>query len=340
MGWRGFRGEDNAGHNHQGFGNWLNNWQNRRDDDDCAIGRGKPGKGSDGSGGSGGGRGRGSDGSGGGADSKKGHDRDGGDVVDRGHDLHGNGKGKGHDKNGSGGSDDDCGGGDYLCGGTAPTFLEFSDEELAADPEVVDLASPFGTDDANTLYEIVDGADKDRFVVDPETGELSFAEGQVPEFTEGGDNTYEVVVRTTNELNPCECVQNRFVIEVVDGEITSGGGTADPNFINLPANDPAAGLPRFLIQSTVTSITLEAEDEDSLADSLVFSIIDNDARAASEDSDAFSINADTGVITFLEPLTATDSFDGDSKYEIDVRVEDEDGGFDEISVIIQPILSS
>jgi uncharacterized delta-60 repeat protein len=152
-------------------------------------------------------------------------------------------------------------------------------------------------------YSIVGGADSTVFNIDPSTGELSFI--SAPDFEipadAGTDNVYNVAIR------------------VSDGALVSTQGmTVTVSAVN--DNDPViTSTDNLSISENSTAVTIvTAADADLPAQTLIYSII------SGVDSDHFTIDPDTGELSFI---TAPDyelpnDFDSDNVYNVTVQASD------------------
>ncbi|MGZ8350164.1 MAG: calcium-binding protein, partial [Allosphingosinicella sp.] len=164
------------------------------------------------------------------------------------------------------------------------------------------------------LFSIVGGADADRFRLDPETGALSFL--QLPDFENPSDqdlgNLYEVIVRISDgevEEEQSLSVEVADVDEAVDLDDSSGFAVArsenDLWVYDFNAVDPE-GRP------------------------IVYSI-------SGEDAHLFTIDASSGVLSFVAPPDYEAPFAGDrpNNYSVDVTASD---GVTSDSVYLQVIV--
>lgn len=102
---------------------------------------------------------------------------------------------------------------------SAPVFT--SESNIASQENIAVVATITAGDAENSdlIYDIVDGADSDRFLIDSRTGELRFREA--PDFETPRDsnanNTYIVVVSATDGENT---TNQTFAVSVVDHSLT------------------------------------------------------------------------------------------------------------------------
>lgn len=191
-----------------------------------------------------------------------------------------------------------------LGGGATAALSVVENSATATTVTALDLDGPT----QSLAYAINGGADAARFSIDPITGVLSF--GTTPDFESpsdaDADNVYQVIVRVSD--GTLTDSQTLSVTVTADNDnapvITSDGGTATA-IINVIEN-----------QSMVTTVT--ATDADLPAPSLNYSI------DGGVDATRFSINATTGVLSFLTApnFEAPHDADANNVYEITVRVSD------------------
>ena len=164
------------------------------------------------------------------------------------------------------------------------------------------VASSGGVDWPMT-YSIVGGANAGLFVIDSETGELSFV--QAPDFEAGGSEApYEVIVRASSGFSSDDQVINVGIIDENERPIivSNGGGTS-------AAISVAEG------GVYVTTVVATDVDVDS---NIQYSI------TGGNDAGLFSIDAQTGVVTFKTPTDyeAPIDFAQDNFYTLTVTASD------------------
>jgi hypothetical protein len=179
---------------------------------------------------------------------------------------------------------------------------------------------------AQTLtYAIVGGADQALFSIDASTGVLSFA--SAPDYETptdaGADNVYDVIVQASDgTLNDTQAIAVT-VTPVNDNTpvITSNGGGATAS-INVAENAAA-----------VTTVT--ASDADLPAQTLTYAI------SGGADAARFTINASTGVLSFVTApdYEAPTDVGGNNVYDVTVQVSDGTGGTgsQSIAVTVTPV---
>jgi uncharacterized delta-60 repeat protein len=189
---------------------------------------------------------------------------------------------------------------------------------LAENTTAVTTVTSGDIDGGATLYAITGGADAALFSIDANTGVLTF--NAPPDYEAptdaGGNNVYDVTV-----------------------QVADGNGGFDTQAISVTVTN--VNEPPLITSSTAVSaaenqtstITVTSSDVDGTAP--VYSII------GGADAALFSIDANTGVLTFNAPpdYEAPTDAGGDNVYDVTVQVADGDGGFDTqaISVTITNI---
>lgn len=174
---------------------------------------------------------------------------------------------------------------------------------LAAENQtaVMQVVADTGGVDWPISYSIVGGADAALFVVDSETGELSFV--QAPDF-EGGAPVYEVVVRASTAYGSDDQLLHVTVTDENERPIivSNGGGTSAP----LSIAENSTGV------TTVVAADVDAGSQ------IQYSI------TGGNDAALFSIDADTGVLTFVAPpdYEAPADFAEDNFYQVTVTASD------------------
>ncbi|MGL5363385.1 MAG: cadherin domain-containing protein, partial [Bosea sp. (in: a-proteobacteria)] len=175
---------------------------------------------------------------------------------------------------------------------------------------------------ATQTYSIAGGADSALFSINATTGVLTFI--GAPNFEAPGDtganNIYDVIVQVSDGLGG---IDTQAIAITVTNEneaptITSNGGGPTAN-INFGENGLA-----------ITTVT--ATDVDALA-TQTYSIV------GGVDAAMFTINATTGVLSFIAPpnFEAPGDANGDNIYGVQVRVSDGLGGFDDQSILVTVI---
>lgn len=166
---------------------------------------------------------------------------------------------------------------------------------LAADPE-----------GKHPTYSIVDGADRARFAIDPETGRLSFVNAPDREAPTdvGGDNIYNVTVRASDGLKTVDQALAVTVTNVNDSSpvITSNGGGRQAA-VTVTEN-----------KEFVTTVL--AVDPDGTRPT--YSLVDG------ADLARFAIDPVTGQLSFLKAPNweAPTDAGGDNIYNVTVRASD------------------
>jgi hypothetical protein len=175
----------------------------------------------------------------------------------------------------------------------------------------VDATDPDGDD---VDFSITGGADAALFTIDPDTGALSFI--SAPDFEnpadDNGDNIYEVEVTATDP-----------------------GGLTDSETINVTVADvneapDVTGPSDVGVDENVTGVIadFDATDPDA-GDTVTFSL-------AGDDAALFTIDPDTGELSFITPPDFENPADddGDNVYEVTVIGTDDGGLTDQQDVSI------
>ncbi len=194
-------------------------------------------------------------------------------------------------------------------GGGAVAALSFQENG-----SVVTTVTATDQDAGTTLtYTLVGGADLAKFTINPTTGVLTFitapdyeAPGDV-----GGDNVYDVTVQVSDGLGGIDT--QAIAVSVTNQNeapvITSNGGAATAS-VSVAENSTG-----------VTTVT--ASDTDA-GNTLSYSIL------SGADAAKFTINAATGVLTFVSAPDFDIAGDADANniYEVIIQVSDGFGGID------------
>ncbi|MBK7847180.1 MAG: cadherin domain-containing protein [Zoogloea sp.] len=200
----------------------------------------------------------------------------------------------------------------------APVITSGSTASVAENTTAVMTVTATDADQpAQTLsYSIIGGADAAKFAINSSTGALSFV--SAPDFESptdaGGDNVYDVTV-----------------------QVSDGQGSTDSQAIAVTvtsANDNApvitSGTTASVAENTTAVMTVTATDADQPAQSLSFSIV------GGADAAKFTINANTGALSFLAAPdfeTPTDA-GGDNVYDVTVEVADGQGSTDSQAIAV------
>ena len=182
---------------------------------------------------------------------------------------------------------------------------------LEATDRVVDAA---GVSDRQALsYRITGGADADLFILDSESGQLSFlnpADYEAPG-DEDGDNRYQVNVSVTNGL---KTATSQLTVRVEN--------TADPDTNDLPVIPQLNDDPVVYVKENETFVG-EFTGQDPENDDLIYTLVTGHAGAG-EDIWLFTIDRQTGRVEFVDPPSADRPVDtdGDNVYQLTVRAYD------------------
>ena len=156
--------------------------------------------------------------------------------------------------------------------------------------------------DGDTLSYSLSGTDAALFIIDPNTGVVSFREA--PDFEapgdDGGDNVYDIVVRASDGTNHSD---QRVAITVTD--------------VNEDGNPPVFTSPGTADVAENQTVAYTAVATDADGDPLTYSLSGTDAGR-------FTINAATGVVSFNEApdVEAPSDANGDNVYDIIVTASD------------------
>jgi hypothetical protein len=163
-------------------------------------------------------------------------------------------------------------------------------------------------------YAISGGADAALFSIDSSTGALSFItpkNSQAPVDADG-DNVYVVAVQASDGAGGTDVQTLSVTVTDTNGSpvITSNGGGS------------AGSL--SVAENTTAVTTVTATDADLPAQPLTYTI------AGGADAALFTIDASTGVLSFLTPKDVDSPSDsnGDNVYVVTVEVSDANGGSD------------
>ena len=173
--------------------------------------------------------------------------------------------------------------------------------------------------DGETLtFSLSDAQDGASFVIDPNTGVLSFREA--PDFENpnslNGTNVYDVTVRVTDGNTT---TQDTFWITVTDVDET-GDGNNVPTFDNIAENEVIE-----VNEGTVNVRDLDATDLDG--DNITFSFsdgINTPGDGPNQDPSAFNLDPNTGELTFrvAPDFENPSDADGDNEFQVTVVISD------------------
>ena len=191
---------------------------------------------------------------------------------------------------------------------TSSTSLQVPENTTA-----VQTVTASDADGDTPMFSLSAGADKGRFVIDADTGDLSFltAEDRESPMDADANNVYEVYVTASDGA----LVEHRLltvrVTDVNDNDPVIAGATT----LNLPENT-----------TFVQIVTATDADEDL---PLTFSI------QPGADADDFTIGTGNGVLAFAVPPSYESPSDGngDNVYNVTVRVSD-GSHWDELAVAV------
>ena len=158
--------------------------------------------------------------------------------------------------------------------------------------------------DGDTLSYSLSGTDAALFTIDPSTGVVSFR--AAPDFEapgdDGGDNVYDIVVTASDGINSAD-----QTVAITVTNVNEVGNA--PTF----TSDASAGV----TENQPDAYTAQATDADG--DTLSYSLSGTDAAR-------FTINRDTGVVSFIAPPDFENPGDADGDNVYDIVVTASDGG--------------
>ncbi len=164
--------------------------------------------------------------------------------------------------------------------------------------------------DGDTVtFSVVGGADGARFTIDSATGILSFV--ATPDFENpidaDGNNEYLVKLRIADGKGGTQ--DRDIVVKVLN--VVEGGGNRSPFFTNVTQGEIVNVL-------TGTTLVGDADAQDPSGDPTTFSI------SGGVDASFFTINPQTGVLSFINAQDVNNPLDadGDHIYEVRLRVSD------------------
>ena len=171
----------------------------------------------------------------------------------------------------------------------APTIADqsFTTPENSTAVGVVTSFDPEG----GQIYSIADGGDGSLFTINPDTGELSFV--TPPDF-ESGNNTFSLTVEVKDNLQR-DPIQSNVTVTVTG--VDEAPSIEDQSF-TTPENSTVVGV--------VTSSDPEGNQVYSIADG--------------GDGSLFTINPDTGELSFVNP---PDFESGNNTFSLTVEVKDD-----------------
>jgi|GEM_PF-2314737 len=157
-------------------------------------------------------------------------------------------------------------------------------------------------------YTITGGADQDLFTVNPDTGELTFTD--TPTLDDSGETEFAVQVTVTDSDNLTDEQDLTVTVESEPNVPVITNPSATPANVTIAEADLGDVI-----------IDLETEDNDVEGDGLTYSI------TGGAEQDLFTVNPDTGELTFTDTPTLDDS--GETEFAVQVTVTDSDNLTDE-----------
>ena len=197
-------------------------------------------------------------------------------------------------------------------GNNAPNFTNIVQGSTIFTVEnTTDVVDADGQDpDGDTLtFSIVGGVDAGLFTIDATTGQLSFV--NAPDFENpqdsGADNDHQVTIRVSDGTLFAD---RNITVRVTDAAENGATNTA-PFFTNVSQNEFI-----WFIENNV--FVGDANASDAEGNNLTFSIV------GGADASFFSINAQTGVVNFINAPDFESALDSnnDNIYELILRVSD------------------
>jgi hypothetical protein len=185
----------------------------------------------------------------------------------------------------------------------APVIISAAAVNVAENDTAAATVVATDVDAGTTLtYTITGGADAALFVLDPNTGVLSFV--NAPDFEAPRSNIYDVIVQVSDGvLTDTQAVAVTVTNVNEAPTITSNGG---------------ADLTTSINENSTVVTTVTAADPDA-APGLTFSV------AGGADAGLFTINATTGVLSFITAPDFENPVGGDNVYDVVVQVSDAGG---------------
>ncbi|MEZ6123847.1 MAG: hypothetical protein R3C49_11800 [Planctomycetaceae bacterium] len=172
-------------------------------------------------------------------------------------------------------------------GNQAPYFTNVEEGENVTVPENTTLVGDADGVDPNgdpVTYSIVGGADAAKFVVNAQTGVVSFI--SAPDFENptdaNGNNVYELTLRISDGT----LFQDRHVTVQVTNVNEGGNGNQAPYFTNVEEGENVT-VPEN------TTLVGDADGVDPNGDPVTYSIV------GGADAAKFVVNAQTGVVSFI-----------------------------------------
>lgn len=182
-----------------------------------------------------------------------------------------------------------------------PIFQSMAAVSVAEGQSAVTTVEATDSDSMTVTYSITGGADADLFAIDADTGALTFiapTDFEAPADA-GADNVYDVIVTASDGVNTADQSLQVTVLNVNEGvQITSAAAAS------VDENETEA--------ATVTAV-------DADGDAVTFSIV------GGADAAQFTIDAATGVLTFVNAPDFENPADADGDNGYDVTVQASDG---------------
>ncbi len=170
----------------------------------------------------------------------------------------------------------------------------------------------------NVTYSILTPAngsaaeDSAFFTIDPNTGILSFL--NAPDFEnpldQGGDNVYQVDVVATSGT--------QSVVQFIDVAVTNDISDDAPETLEIIGNTPGEVLNISISENT--SVVTDVNSTTETIGDVTYSILSVADGSFAEDLEVFTIDPNTGVLSFINPPDFENPLDqgGNNVYQVDV----------------------
>ncbi len=165
--------------------------------------------------------------------------------------------------------------------------------------------------------------DLEFFSIDPNTGVLSF--NNAPDFENpldsDGDNVYEVTFAAESSLGGFAAQTIDVTVENVDSE----GGVLDQ--LEITGNTPGEVSNFSIDENNAFVVNANTNADSNPGETITFSILDS-SESGAQDSEFFTINSNTGVLSFNNAPDFENPLDqdGDNVYQVDIQATSSLGG--------------
>ncbi|MDF1815972.1 MAG: cadherin domain-containing protein [Verrucomicrobiales bacterium] len=199
----------------------------------------------------------------------------------------------------------------------SPVITSEAAVEIAEGTTTVTTVVATDTDGDTVTYSLTGGADKDAFLIDETTGELTF--NSTPDFETPVDddtnNIYEVEITTADGTNTdVQTITITVINENDNSPVITSESTAD------------------VVEGTTTVTTVVATDADN--DPVTYSL------SGGADQEDFSIDENTGELTFNSTPDFDSPADADSNNIYEVEVTATDGSNTNLQTITVTVINS